>query len=176
MLLGLMVVVIGLFFRNQSVVPIRPFITLEKQSVSAQIVDYPVDVRVKCWFLFRNLGSHPAQNVRVRIGLADRKDMATFKVLYDKVFANRMDPQNTLRVEEVLMEPIDAQRSLNRPNESPALYAYVRLDYQDTHGFKSRFHDELLFVTSVEGKTQEAKAATREDMALLRPYIAKTLK
>lgn len=146
----------------------RPVISIFETEGQGQSTSDPPRVTGILLFNFKNIGKHPAKNLRLRIGVVTKKNPESFRIDTDVSVANRLDVENTFNWRESYSQPIKMEGKIPRLQEKK-LFIYLLLTYEDAYQPKKTYHDE--FWLSYTPGYFSIDHATFEERSILEPYV-----
>jgi len=122
-------------------------------------------------FTFKNIGKHPADEVRLRAGVVDLANPSTFTTLLDSDFVNSVPPDGTFPWKQTLgaraADPGDGSDSQPPTAE---VFLVLLLDYRDGwRGKRKQYHQEYYYVYHLP-QTLPCPASN-EQLQSAKPYI-----
>jgi hypothetical protein len=150
----------------------RPVISIFETQGQDQSTSVPSRTTGILLFGFKNIGKHPAKNLRLRIGAVTKKNPESFQIDTDVSIANRLDVENIFSWRESYNLPIkmEGKKPSSRDKE---IFIYLLLTYEDAYQPKKTYYDE--FWLSYTPGHFSIDHATIEEKSTLEPYVKAAL-
>ena len=146
----------------------RPMISLFENKAQGEFLKNPPRVKTGLLFLFKNIGKRPAQNLRVRMGVAPKASPERFRNVTDVSVANRIDVDSVFNWNQTFEQGVELQGDVAQLKEIE-LYIYILLTYEDCFEPRKKYCDEF-WLTYTTGRAAVGQATVQEKMTL-EPYV-----
>ena len=158
--------------RNLLIPTERPIISLYETGVLSERkidIESGFQVETKIEFNFKNIGKHPAMNIRIKIGTARKTKPDRFENLVDNTFVNKVNPDYVFSSITPIFFTYSGRGDI--PEDSKHFYIYLILEYKNWLKPKKPFYDEYWYSYSIGEK--KPHFLTIKDKEILEPYITK---
>lgn len=145
----------------------RPMISLFENKAQGESLKNPPRVKTGLLFLFKNIGKRPAQNLRVRAGVAPKSSPERFRNVTDASVANRIDVDSIFNWNQTFEQGVELQGVAQL--KEIELYIYILLTYEDCFEPRKKYCDEF-WLTYTTGRAAVGQATVQEKMTL-EPYV-----
>jgi len=122
----------------------RPQFTLDDKSGATVHIDTQKSKAiVSLRIYFKNIGSKPAHEFRMRVGVAPDGAPEQFKPFDERTSANRIDPESNLGYGYTYeLTQTYTEKDSKKIVAQPGILIYCRLDYSDTPPSKESYNEE----------------------------------
>ena len=137
--------------------PILSLINAESDDTKISEPERMIGYQIR--YKFKNIGKHPAKNLRIRSVLIRKDNLEIVKKETETKIANRIDPDNEFnyRTSTIRLEVKQGKAVVNKRE----MFIYLLLDYDDWYNSKKHQRDELWFCY-MEGDLQPILATIEE--------------
>jgi len=147
----------------------RPLISLFRHESKAKLIETPPTLNVSIQYLFKNIGKHPAQNLRAKVGACQKDKPQDFSHVFDRSAANRIDMGGVFGLNQNFTQNVQLEGKKYHLQKIE-LYIYIFVAYEDTFDPEKKYYDEfLLRFVPVEAL---AYNATLQEKIILAPFIS----
>lgn len=146
----------------------RPIMSLFDNKVQGELAQNPPRLKTNLLFLFKNIGKHPARNLRMRIGVAPKKSPEAFRNVIDVSVANRIDFDGIFNWNQLIEQPVKLEGQVAQLEELE-LYIYILLIYEDEYA-PNKFYRDAFWLTYITGRAGTGHATMQERLAV-EPYV-----
>jgi hypothetical protein len=151
----------------------RPVISLHDQRFQSQYFKKPPSAIFSLSFEFKNIGKHPAKNLRTRLNWCPRNQLNEFSRNFnDLSMANRLDVDGITTFDHAFQVPVEIVKVEKKEGvivEGTELYIYLFLTYEDEFNLGKSYCDEFwLKYTMGEPKV---KHMTLQDELTFKSYV-----
>lgn len=147
----------------------RPIISLNENTAKEQFLIDPPLVKTDLLFIFKNIGEHPANNLRIRIGITPQRNPEMLKNVVDVSVANRIDTNAVFNWNQKFEQPAKQLKEGVAMVTEIGHFIYIIITYEDYLYPEKKYEDEF-WLTYTTGKAS-AGHATIQEKIVLEPYV-----
>jgi hypothetical protein len=158
--------------RKQLELTERPIISMKDQTLESQFFENPPRAIFTLKFEFKNIGKHPAGNIRMKMGWSPKDKLSEFKNTNDVTMANRLDPDGIITLPQAFGVPIEVIKVEEKKGvviEENNIYIYGFMIYEDEFRINAVYCDE--FWLKYQIGTPKVNHCTMQDKITLLPYV-----
>lgn len=149
----------------------RPIISLSDVKHHARILEDPPRFIAKIHYMMKNIGKHPAINLRVRLGgTVDPQRPNNFKMIMDTTSANRIDPDGQVGFSHTETQETTKENG-NTLGKNNLAFLHVFVTYADAFDPSKKYYDE--YWLEYETKDGAPSNASEQEKLILLPFVKK---